>query len=50
MRVRQNRVVVFATRMQKMREQIEAMKEIWTKPKPEYHGDLVEFDTMMTWP
>src|SRR5215211_1654660 len=39
-----------ATGMQKMREQIEAMKEIWTKPKPEYHGDIVEFDTMMTWP
>ena len=25
---------VFATRMKKMREQIEAMKEIWTKSKP----------------
>jgi alkanesulfonate monooxygenase SsuD/methylene tetrahydromethanopterin reductase-like flavin-dependent oxidoreductase (luciferase family) len=36
--------------MQKMREQIEAMKEIWTKSKPEYHGDIVEFDTLMTWP
>jgi probable F420-dependent oxidoreductase len=46
----ENHNTVFATRMQKMREQIEAMKEIWTKPKPEYHGDIVEFDTMMTWP
>ena len=46
----ENHDTVFATRMQKMREQIEAMKEIWTKPKPEYHGDIVEFDTMMTWP
>ena len=27
---------VFATRMQKMREQMEAMKEIWTKSKAEY--------------
>jgi probable F420-dependent oxidoreductase len=40
----------FATRMQKMREQIEAMKEIWTKDKPEYHGEIVDFPPMMTWP
>jgi hypothetical protein len=33
-----------------MREQIEAMKEIWTKPTAEYHGDLVNFSPMMTWP
>jgi alkanesulfonate monooxygenase SsuD/methylene tetrahydromethanopterin reductase-like flavin-dependent oxidoreductase (luciferase family) len=33
-----------------MREQIEAMKAIWTESKPEYHGDLVNFDTIMTWP
>ena len=26
------------------------MKAIWTQSKPEYHGDLVNFDTMMTWP
>ena len=23
---------------------------IWTESKPEYHGELVEFDTIMTWP
>jgi probable F420-dependent oxidoreductase len=40
----------FTTRFKKMREQIEAMKEIWTKSKAEYHGDIVEFSTMMTWP
>ena len=40
----------FGTRMQKMREQIEAMKEIWTKSTAEYHGDLVDFSPMMTWP
>jgi hypothetical protein len=33
-----------------MREQIEAMKEIWTKSTAEYHGDLVDFSPMMTWP
>ncbi len=46
----ENHGTVFATRMQKMREQIEAMKEIWTKTKPEYHGDIVKFPAMMTWP
>ena len=30
--------------------QIEAMKAIWTETKPEYHGELVNFDTIMTWP
>jgi len=33
-----------------MREQIEAMKEIWTKSEPEYHGDIVDFPKMRTWP
>ena len=46
----ENHGTVFATRMQKMREQIEAMKEIWTKSKPEYSGDIVKFPAMMTWP
>jgi probable F420-dependent oxidoreductase len=46
----ENHGTVFKTRMQKMREQIEAMKAIWTETKPEYHGELVEFDTIMTWP
>jgi probable F420-dependent oxidoreductase len=41
---------VYETRMLKMREQIEAMKEIWTKSKPEYHGTIVNFPPMMTWP
>jgi probable F420-dependent oxidoreductase len=41
---------VYATRFKKMREQIEAMREIWTKSKPEYHGDIVQFPPMMTWP
>ena len=41
---------VYATRFKKMREQIEAMQAIWTESKPEYHGEIVNFDTMMTWP
>jgi len=41
---------VYETRTLKMREQIEAMKEIWTKDEPEYHGEIVDFPPMMTWP
>src|SRR3954467_15347051 len=41
---------VYATRFKKMREQIEAMKAIWTENKPEYHGEIVNFGPMMTWP
>jgi alkanesulfonate monooxygenase SsuD/methylene tetrahydromethanopterin reductase-like flavin-dependent oxidoreductase (luciferase family) len=26
------------------------MKEIWTKPKAAYHGELVNFPEMMAWP
>ena len=41
---------VYATRFKKMREQVEAMKAIWTQEKPEYHGDIVDFPPMQTWP
>src|SRR6202043_716964 len=41
---------VYATRFKRMREQVEAMREIWTKSKPEYHGEIVNFPPMMTWP
>jgi probable F420-dependent oxidoreductase len=40
----------FAIRFKKMREQVEAMKEIWTKSPAEYHGEIVSFTPMMTWP
>src|SRR3954468_19473393 len=41
---------VFATRAKLVRERVEAMKAIWTQSKPEYHGEFVNFDPMMTWP
>jgi probable F420-dependent oxidoreductase len=41
---------VYETRALKMREQIEAMKEIWTKEAPEYHGEIIDFPPMQTWP
>jgi probable F420-dependent oxidoreductase len=40
----------FRTRFKKMREQVEAMQAIWTETRPEYHGELVDFEPMMTWP
>jgi probable F420-dependent oxidoreductase len=40
----------FKTRFKKMREQVEAMKAIWTRTKPEYNGELVKFPPMMAWP
>ena len=46
----ENHGTAFATRHQRARENIEAMKEIWTKSKAEYHGEFVDFGPMMTWP
>src|SRR5438094_247942 len=41
---------VFASRFKLMGERGEAMKAIWTQSKPEYHGEVVSFPPMMTWP
>ena len=46
----ENHGTVFATRMQRMREQIEAMKAIWTQDTPKYQGKIIMFDTLQTWP
>jgi probable F420-dependent oxidoreductase len=40
----------FASRFAVMRERVEAMRAIWTQPKPEYRGKFVNFPPMMTWP
>jgi probable F420-dependent oxidoreductase len=40
----------FKTRFKLMRERIEAMQAIWTRSTAEYHGDMVDFGPMMTWP
>jgi probable F420-dependent oxidoreductase len=40
----------FKQRNAVMRERIEAMRAIWTRSKPEYHGTFVDFGLMMTWP
>lgn len=46
----ENHGTVFATRHKLARERIEAMQAIWTRSKPEYHGEFVDFPPMMTWP
>jgi len=46
----ENHGTVYASRFKRMRESVEAMKEIWTKTKAEYHGEFVNFDPMMAWP
>jgi probable F420-dependent oxidoreductase len=40
----------YDTRTLKMREQIEAMKEIWTRDVAEYHGEIVDFPAINAWP
>ena len=40
----------FETRWRLLREQVEAMREIWTRDEAEYHGQLVDFGPMWSWP
>jgi len=40
----------FQTRWKLMRERIEAMKAIWQKDEPEYHGEFVRFDPIWSYP
>jgi probable F420-dependent oxidoreductase len=46
----ENHGTEFKTRYRKMREQVLAMKEIWTKDEPKFHGDFVSFDPIWSWP
>jgi alkanesulfonate monooxygenase SsuD/methylene tetrahydromethanopterin reductase-like flavin-dependent oxidoreductase (luciferase family) len=36
--------------MKKMREQMEAMKEIWIKDTAVYNGEIVKVPSMQSWP
>jgi probable F420-dependent oxidoreductase len=40
----------YETRFKLMGERVKAMKEIWTKEKAEYHGEMVNFDPIWSWP
>ena len=46
----ENHGMPFGKRWKLLRERIEAMKEIWTKDAAEYHGELVSFDPIWSWP
>jgi len=45
-----NHGVVYRTRFQLLKEQIRAMKEIWTTEESEFHGKFVNFDKMKSFP
>jgi probable F420-dependent oxidoreductase len=38
------------TRFRRMRESVEAMKAIWTQDEAEYHGRIIDFDPIWSWP
>ena len=40
----------FDTRWLLLRERVEAMKEIWTRDEAEYHGRMVDFAPILSWP
>jgi probable F420-dependent oxidoreductase len=40
----------FSTRWKLLREKVEAIKAIWTSDEAEYHGDMVDFGPMWSWP
>ncbi|HEV8573223.1 MAG TPA: LLM class F420-dependent oxidoreductase [Dehalococcoidia bacterium] len=46
----ENHETDYSTRFRLMRERVLAMKEIWTKDEAEYHGKLVDFDPIWSWP
>ncbi len=40
----------FSTRWKLLREKVEAIKAIWTQDEAEYHGEMVDFGPMWSWP
>ena len=40
----------FKTRFKKLKEQVLAIREIWTKEAPEFHGEMVRFDPIWCHP
>jgi probable F420-dependent oxidoreductase len=42
--------VVYRTRFQLLKEQIRAIREIWTTDESEFHGKFVDFDKMRAFP
>src|SRR5512147_796312 len=46
----ENHGTPFQSRFKRMREQVLAMKEIWTKDEAQFHGQHVNFDPIWAWP
>ncbi len=46
----ENHGTIFTSRFKRLREQVLAMKEIWTKDEAEFHGQHVNFDKIWSWP
>jgi probable F420-dependent oxidoreductase len=46
----ENHGTIFKTRWKKMREQVEALKCIWSADAAEYHGEFVDFDPLWSYP
>ncbi len=46
----ENHGTEFKTRFKRLREQVLAMKQIWTRDEAEYHGEFVNFDRIWAWP
>ena len=46
----ENHGTKFKTRWKRLRESIEAMKAIWANDNAEYHGELINFDPIWSWP
>ncbi|MGH2929614.1 MAG: LLM class F420-dependent oxidoreductase, partial [Solirubrobacteraceae bacterium] len=40
----------FGSRWKRLREEVEAMRALWTEEEASYHGDLVRFDATWAWP
>jgi probable F420-dependent oxidoreductase len=45
-----NHGTVFASRWGLLRERVQAMRAIWSREEPEYHGNHVDFDPIWSWP
>jgi probable F420-dependent oxidoreductase len=46
----ENHGTAFKTRFRLLREQVLAMKEIWTRDEAQFQGEFVRFDPIWSWP
>lgn len=46
----ENHGTEFDTRFQRLEEQMDALRKIWTEDEPEFHGRFVDFDPVWSYP